>query len=668
MGNESGLGDNHTAEFAHIKSLDNRIIHYEGATNAGDAQRTELWSQMYPSIEGSGKPLYSEANNNWAALPYFMCEFDHAMGNSLGSLKDYMEAIETSKYGIGGCIWDWVDQSIVSYDDQKNGKLTENGFPKYRTGYDWPNAPHQGNFVNNGVICANRTWSAKLDEVKNVYQYVKFQKYDAATKQLTLKNVYDFTNLQGYILRANLLVDGTQVASYDVTLPSVAPDATKAVTIPVAYDYSQAKADGKEVLINFNVLNPEATSYAEANYSVATAQFTIAERSKLAAVKAEATDGKLTLVNKDGKTTISNDKVTLSLYNSTGAISEWIQNGIKVAEVGPEYENYRWIENDAPYGGDPGYDQGNGITGHSASFKLANDGMSATATVKGTGTWANYVFVYTIYANGTVDLNAQYTPQNTQTAYDRAIRRLGMQMLFPGKFSNVSYYARGPLENYNDRQTGAFLGRYTTTVWDMNEYYLCPQSMGNRQDMRELVLSDSEGNRIKVESQGQVAFSTLYWSDQQLRGFSHNWELTVNPEVDKRRIYAHFDYMQRGLGSGSCGQLTTSNYIVPTSGTYGYTLRFTATQFDDTTVGVKPVANATDALSVSHSDEQLMVSGAIEAGTSVALYNVGGVCLSSAHASAAMSQLTLSLAGQPRGSYLVVIDAPSGHRVHKIFK
>ena len=522
--------------------------------------------------------------------------------------------------------------------------------------------------MNNGVICANRTWSAKLDEVKNVYQYVKFQKYDAATKQLTLKNVYDFTNLQGYILRANLLVDGTQVASYDVTLPSVAPDATKAVTIPVAYDYSQAKADGKEVLINFNVINPEATSYAEANYSVATAQFTIAERSKLAVVKAEATDGKLTLVNKDGKTTISNDKVTLSLYNSTGAISEWIQNGIKVAEVGPEYENYRWIENDAPYGGDPGYDQGNGITGHSASFKLANDGMSATATVKGTGTWANYVFVYTIYANGTVDLNAQYTPQNTQTAYDRAIRRLGMQMLFPGKFSNVSYYARGPLENYNDRQTGAFLGRYTTTVWDMNEYYLCPQSMGNRQDMRELVLSDSEGNRIKVESQGQVAFSTLYWSDQQLRGFSHNWELTVNPEVDKRRIYAHFDYMQRGLGSGSCGQLTTSNYIVPTSGTYGYTLRFTATQFDDTTVGVKPVANATDALRVSHSDEQLMVSGAIEAGTSVALYNVGGVRLGSAHASAAMSQLTLSLAGQPRGSYLVVIDAPSGHRVHKIFK
>lgn len=83
---------------------------------------------------------------------------------------------------------------------------------------------------------------------------------------------------------------------------------------------------------------------------------------------------------------------------------------------------------------------------------------------------------------------------------------------------------------------------------------------------------------------------------------------------------------------------------------------------------MKPVANATEALRVVHNDEQLTVSGAIEAGTNVALFNVGGVCLGSTHASAATSQLTLSLVGQPRGSYLVVIDAPSGHRVHKIFK
>lgn len=80
---------------------------------------------MYPSIEGSSKPINSEANSNWAEQPYFMCEYDHAMGNSLGNLQEYWDVIESSKYGIGGCVWDWVDQAIVSADDIKAGNLTQ---------------------------------------------------------------------------------------------------------------------------------------------------------------------------------------------------------------------------------------------------------------------------------------------------------------------------------------------------------------------------------------------------------------------------------------------------------------------------------------------------------------------------------------------------------------
>ena len=670
MGNESGYGSNHDAEFSLIKSLDaQRIIHYEGATNAGNTTATEIWSQMYPSIEGSSKPIKSEANSNRAQQPYFMCEYGHAMGNSLGSMQDYWDVVESSTYGIGGCIWDWVDQSIISAADQKSGTLTQNGFPKYVTGYDYPDAPHQGNFVNNGVINADRTWSAKLDEVKKVYQYVKFDKYDAATNAVTIRNAYDFTNLHDFSLRATVLVDGRVVATGIAQLPSVEPGATQVVTAPVEYDVTEAKAEGKEVLINFDVVRTEATDYVGANYTVAAGQFTIAQRSAtLTTVDADASDSPLSMVTSGSITTISNDKVTFSFNTTTGAVTNWVQNGVKVTTYNPEYENYRWIENDAPYGDDPSYNSGNGITGHTPKRELASDKMSATLTVNGTGSWANYTFTYTVYANGTVDLNTQFTPQVTSTDYRYAIRRLGMQMRFPGEFSNVAYYARGPLENYNDRKTGSFLGRYTSTVWDMNEYYLRPQSMGNREEMRELVLSDSLDNQIKVESAGQVAFSTLYWSDQQLKAKRHNWELTVPAVVDNRSIYTHFDYVQRGVGSGSCGQLTTSDYFVPTSGTYGYTLRFTTKPH--TTSGVNNVKgnDTTDALRVQHDDAQVTVIGSIEAGTTIALYNVGGVCLGSNHTSAAASHLTLSLNGLPRGSYLVVIDAPIGHRVHKILK
>ena len=676
LGNESGYGSNHVAEFNLIKSLDNRIIHYEGATNAGKSDVTELWSRMYPYVEGNQKPVKTETNSNSAQQPYFMCEYDHAMGNSLGNLQEYWDLIEGSTYGIGGCIWDWVDQSIISADDIKAGNLTQNGFNKYRTGYDWPNAPHQGNFVNNGVINADRTWSAKLDEVKKVYQYIKFS-YTADDNTIVLHNSHDFTTLdKGYTLHLDWLADGKQIKHIDYPLTglSIKPgEETGVAFAPV--DISEAKAQGKEVLLNAVVTRDAATEYADADYPIATAQFTLAERASLPAVSTTGAQ-KLTLTSNDGSTTISNDKVTMTFYNNNGNVAEWIQNGnvaewiqngIKVKKDAkfPDYENYRWIENDAPYGEDPAYTQGNCVTSKSAAFAIANDGMSATATVTANGTLANYTYTYTIYADGTVDLNTQYEPTQTSTALRSAIRRLGVQIPFSGEFGNVTYYARGPLENYNDRCTGSYLGQYTTTVWDMNEYYLRPQSMGNRMDLRKLALADDKGNTIYVETEGNVAFSTLYWTDQELKAKSHNWELTIDNEPANRTIYAHFDCAQRGVGSGSCGPDVLTKYCVPTSGTQSCTLRFTTA--DASITAINPAAQTTDALKVSHNGQTVSISGHIKAGTTATLYNMGGISLGTVKASTATSQLSLSIAGQPTGSYLLKIDAPNGHRVHKLF-
>lgn len=667
LGNESGYGSNHISNYNLAKSLDTRIVHYEGCTNENRSDCTDLWSVMYPSIEESNKNIKSEANNNWAQQPYFMCEYDHAMGNSLGNLQEYWDIIESSKYGIGGCVWDWVDQSIIAADDIKAGNLTENGFNKYKTGYDWNDAPHQGNFVNNGVIGADRAWSGKLDELKKVYQYVKFTGFSSGTKKVTLKNAYDFTNLDNFSLKYRLYINGELKEEGTSDIPSTAPGRGTAVVAPYTTSLTEAKAQGQEVLINFDVVLKKATSYADAGYVVASSQYTINKRrSTLASVVNDATE-KLTNTTTATTTTISNSKVRLTFNKANGKISVWQQNGINVLKSGEtvDYENYRWIENDAPYNNDPYYDSSNGISSRKVSINVAADGMTATATVTGTGTWANYKFVYSVYANGTVDLKTEFTPVQTNTDYRYAIRRLGLQMAFPGQFSNVEYYARGPLENYVDRKTGSFLGKYTTTVWDMNEYYLRPQSMGNREDLRELTLSDNEGNSINIETSGQVAFSTLYWTDQQLKQYMHNWELTVPKNESSRAIYTHFDYMQRGIGSGSCGPTTISDYFVPTSGTYGYTLRFTT---HNKVIDAVNKVTSTDALTVSHDENSVTISGNIEAGTTATLYNLGGVMLDKTQAPSATSEIRLSLEGQPHGSYLIQIDAPQGHRVHKIVK
>lgn len=668
LGNESGYGNNHLECYNLCKTLDpDRIVHYEGSINqnAGGGKATDLYSVMYPAIESNGeRPIEPDANYNRYAYPYFMCEYDHAMGNSLGNLQDYWDIVESSTYGIGGCIWDWVDQSIVSADDIKAGNLTENGFNKYRTGYDWNDAPHQGNFVNNGIIGADRAWNAKLDEVKKVYQYVKFTAYDAATNKVTLKNEYDFTSLNGYTLKATVLADGKEVATGSTPLSGIDADTESSITAPVtvkAADYS-----GKELLINFELVRDAATIYSDANYVVASEQFAITKRGSLAAVNVADNVDKLTTSTAASTTVISNNNVTIKYNTSSSKIIEWSQKGVTVMkDFSPAYENYRWIENDAPYDNDPRYTQSNCINSNTITSSVAADGKTATITITSTGTLANCTQVYTVYANGVVDLKASFTPTQTSTALNSAIRRLGIQIGFPGEFSNVSYYARGPLENYIDRQTASFLGRYTSTVADMAEYYLRPQTMGNRMDLRELTLSDNKGNSIKVETEGQVAFSTLYWTDQQLKSKMHNWELTTAEDPADRTIYAHFDYTQRGIGSGSCGPQALNKYLCPTSGTYSYTLRFTTE--DAISSSVKAVANA-DGLKVAHNENSVSVSGNIEAGTDVAVYNVGGVCIAKAHATNATSNVTLSIAGQPRGSYLVKIDTPTSHRVHKILK
>ena len=666
LGNESGYGTNHDAAFALMKTLDNRIVHYEGATNAGRATATEMWSRMYPSLD----EVKAQANGNWAEQPFFMCEYDHAMGNSLGNLQEYWDILEGSKYGIGGCVWDWVDQSIVASEDIMSGNLMQNGFHKYRTGYDYPDAPHQGNFVNNGIINADRSWSAKLDELKKVYQYVSFDQCQTTggnTAEITLTNKYDFTSLGALRLAYQVVVDGKVANEGNVALDDLKPGETGSVTVPTAYDEAEAK--GKEVLLNLSVVHPAATAYAPAGYAVATAQYVLQDRDKLAAVDLKGSSAEpLSVTKSNGVTTISNSKVEIAFNTNSGKLTKWSQNGISIVKDGatPEYENYRWIENDAPYGSDPWYDQGNGISSHKVAISRVDGGNKVTATVTGTGSWVNYTFTYTIYKNGVVDLKTQFTPQVTATDLYGAVRRLGMQLEMPGEFSQVNYYARGPLENYTDRCTGSNLGRYATTVFDMNEYYLRPQTMGNRQDLRELTLSDGQGNEINIQTEGQVAFSTLYWSDQTLKSYMHNWELPVAADAADRTIYAHFDYVQRGIGSGSCGPGVISKYVVPTSGTYGYTLRFTTS--NPVIQGINKTMSDVETMKVSHNSKAVTVSGDIAAGTSARLYNAGGVLLHQVKASGNTQRLQLPLAGLPDGSYFVQVSSKGNQCVHKILK
>ena len=648
LGNESGGGKNFGHTYAAVRALDPRPIHYEGASRAGSAH-TDIYSEMYPLLtevddHANGKadnsyPYYANANGQ----PYFMCEYAHAMGNAVGNVQEYWDAIESSKYGIGGCIWDWVDQSIYDAEDIKNGNFEVDGMNKYRTGSDYP-GPHQGNFVNNGLVTADRAWSPELTNVKYVYQYIKFLSFDAAAKQLTIKNNYDFISLNGFYLRYAVLADGIEVEDGVVELPAIAPNAEGVVSLP----YSATAAEGVELMLNVEICCKDAQTWVDRDYAIATEQYTLAERS--AAPLALNGNEEISLVKTTDGYKVSSSVMEMT-FASNGTMNSWTVNGKTIAVEGPEYDNYRWVENDKPTESLGEYNAKNGITSKSATFTLSQDKKSVNVVINASGWFCKYVFKYTITADGSLLVDAAYT------VVPKDARRIGLSLVFPAEFEQVEYYAYGPFENYVDRRGGSMLGRYYTTVSDMFEPYPKPQSMGNREGLRDMLLfNPDEGYGVKVQTRGNVAFSALHYKDVDLKNAGHIWEL------QKGNVHAHFDCAQKGIGNGSCGNVATlDKYLIPQGGEYSCSLLFTPVT--DIESGIENVAE--NALRFNVEDGKLVCKGNLAVSTTFAVYNMGGVKVATAAVSHDCESVVLDVKNLPHGSYIVVVKSNSGTSVHK---
>ena len=544
MGNESACGINFKACYDKIRSLDPRMIHYEGQKVW---TYTDMTSRMYPSMD-----LLRSQDQSDDSRPHFICEYAHAMGNAIGNLKEYWDYIESSNRTIGGCIWDWIDQGIYKASEIKSGNIQG-----WYTGYDFP-GPHQGNFVCNGILAPDREPNAKLAEVKHVYQYIKSTDFSADSKSFTVTNTYDFLNLSAFDLNWEILADGVAVQSGKISDLNVASEESTTVTIP--YDESKFE-DGVEYLLSVRYSLKKDAPGVEAGHVLAEDQFTVVERPSLPDVDLSALASSLTVTG-TGPFVIEGDDFSY-IIGANGQIKsmeihgkEFINNG-----NGLLFDNHRYIENDT-------YST---TTTENRCSQLAlryNAGGSAescksvtvSALIK-SGDLAQYILRYTIYSNGQMDVDAQFAP------YSSEVRRLGLSMQLVEGLEQVQYYARGPLANYVDRKTGSLAGVYNTTVTDMREHFVNPQTMGGREEMRYVRFTNDLGTSLLIEAEGDVALNALHFTDAELMSASHDFNLSPRKET-----ILHLDAMQRGLGNGSCGQGTgtLSQYCIDSSKTYSY--------------------------------------------------------------------------------------------------
>ena len=544
LGNESGAGGNFKACYDAAKRMDSRPVHYAGKNEAMDVE-----SHLYPSVEGMIG--YDKGKRH---QPFFVCEYAHAMGNAVGNLDEYWDYIENhSERLIGGCIWDWVDQGI-----NMKGRPSDD----YYMGGSFGDRPNDGDFCCNGLVTPERGVTPKLWEVKKVYQYVAFK--DGGKDAVSVRNKYAFLSLDDFELWYSVLKDGIPVHAGIISLPDVRPGDSCRVQVP----YSGLLTDDAEYFLNLEVRLRKGCVWAEAGHIVATEQILLQKDSLagLPAVHPDAGTAPLRIVDSDWPYLhVRNDVAEFSFDRQKGQLTALRYRGKNMIHMqeGWALNTYRSINNDARAWLQPvrkvkrldwqsfhGSDSVVVIISHEDEF----------GDVK-----VPYTLKYTLYRDGTVDVDASF-----ETSANFSLPRLSLQAFLNPALENISWYGRGPGENYPDRKNAAYVGCYSSKVADMEERYVRAQTMGGRCDTRWLALTDDSGEGIRIEAARPFGFSALHYTDRDL------WEVKSAhslPDIRRAEVVLNLDCIQRGIGNGSCGPGPRPHYEIQKNTSYRYTFR-----------------------------------------------------------------------------------------------
>ena len=559
LGNESGPGSNIVAERDAVRRLDDRPIHYEGMNSVAD-----LDSRMYPSL-----PEMEAQDKDGSQKPYFLCEYAHAMGNAIGNLSEYWDYIENkSERMIGGCIWDWVDQGITRFGELNGNIYFGGSFGDY---------PNDNDFCLNGIITSDRRVTPKLLQVKKVYQYVKISAEGPVL--LLLENRYTTLNLSQMELHYKVLHDGIQVSSGQTTLPDTKPWQTCQVRLPL--DKSILEAEGRDVTLQVSVRMKDATRWAEAGHEVASEEIILSEPSRSLAPTPRDGASPLRTYTEDNRFLCAgNDRISVRFDKLEGQLQCLCLDGKEVLHLSgePLFNGYRYISNDAARFMGIEFHDPLRTTTQVTDFKYTVSGdalrvmIDFTATVGTTS--VPFAVVYDVHPSGHIDVEATFRPSE-----EFNLHRLGLRYFLDPSFENVTWYGRGPMENYIDRKDAAFLGVYESTVTDMAERYTRTQTMGERTDVRWIRFSSDDGTAIKISAEAPLSFSAQHFTDEDIfrAKYFHNLD-----NVRRQEVVLNLDCFMDGIGNGSCGPGTLEKYKITPGQDYSFKFRVEADDAETT--------------------------------------------------------------------------------------
>ena len=528
LGNEAGNGINFERTYDWLKSVEKtRPVQYERAELN---YNTDIYCRMYRSVDD----IKAYVKEKDIYRPFILCEYLHAMGNSCGGLKEYWDVFENNPMAQGGCVWDWVDQSFREID--KNGKW----YWTYGGDYGPEGIPSFGNFCCNGLVGANREPHPHLLEVKKVYQNIKVTLANQKNLTIRVKNWYDFSNLNEYVLNWNVTADNGKILAEGTKTVDCAPHATVDVTLGAV----KLPNTVREAYLNISWTRREASSMIDKDWEVAYDQFVFAGNKNYTGYRPQ----------KAGETTFTVDKQTGALTSLNLNGKELLATPLTLSLYRPATDNDNRDKNGARLWRDAGLDC---LTQKVVSLKESKTSTTARVEILNAKTQRVGIadFVYSLDRNGALKVHTTFQPDTTIV---KSMARLGLTFRVSNAYDQVSYLGRGDNETYIDRNQSGKIGVYQTTPERMFHYYVAPQSTSNRTDVRWVKLADTSGEGIFVESDRAFQFSIIPFSDVLLEKARH-----INELERDGLLTVHLDAEQAGVGTATCGPRVLPQYLVP---------------------------------------------------------------------------------------------------------
>lgn len=575
LGNEAGPGQNFVTAYNHLKTLDtSRPVQYERNNDIVD-----MGSNQYPSVawvKGAATGKYD------IKYPFHISEYAHSMGNAVGNLADYWEAIESSNYICGGAIWDWVDQALTNY--------TPDGKPYAAYGGDFGDFPNDGQFVMNGIIFADRTAKPQYYEVQKVYQNIKVKKLSFDTFQITNKSYFE--PMEGYEGVWKLYRNGELVEERSFDVSPLKPQLKGVVTI------APKRMDSKsEYLVVIEFRQAANKPWAKQGFVQAREQFVIQEAGQKPAI-ATVAEGNALELSPDQKMIVGKDFSVMFDFDKGTIETLKYGNNTIIENSGLALNAFRAFTNNDRWAYQQWFAKGlhnlqhkalaksvkaNADGSYSYSFTVQSQAPNAAKIEGGTASGRNKIVeltdrpftdadfrfvtnqVFTVYPDGSIEVQASIASNDDFVN----LPQLGYLVTMPKTYFRFTYYGRGKQDNYPDRKSGAFLGIYESDVLKEAGNFPKPQDVGHHQDSRWAALTNMRGAGAIFVGTQPMDVAALPYTAQEMTLAGHPFELP-NPSA----TYLQLNIATTGVGGNSCGPTPLQrDRVMATQHRFGFIIR-----------------------------------------------------------------------------------------------